>query len=150
MPRWLFMWAISAVIFFSFKWLAWHSLAQPASSWPRIAAWWIVWPGMDAGRFLQLNPDPLVAAPSIGAWFKAIGITVADAALFCVGEKLLATEQKMAGCWCGMFGMLFMLHFGLFDLISCAYQAAGVDAPPIMNRPLAARSVGEFWGSRWN
>lgn len=50
----------------------------------------------------------------------------------------------------GMIGIVLMLHFGLFHLLSCAWRAAGVDARPIMNQPLASTSVAEFWGRRWN
>jgi len=52
--------------------------------------------------------------------------------------------------WLGMVGIIFTLHFGLFHLVSCAWRAAGVDAPPIMRAPIAARSLAEFWGERWN
>jgi hypothetical protein len=52
--------------------------------------------------------------------------------------------------WIGMLGIIFALHFGLFHLLSCAWRAGGVDAPPIMRAPIAARSLAEFWGERWN
>jgi alginate O-acetyltransferase complex protein AlgI len=71
------------------------------------------------------------------------------AALFCLGIYLVTNRQDVIGPWCGMFGYVFMLHFGLLQIISCAWQTAGVDAQPIMNRPLSSDSLGEFW-ARWN
>lgn len=38
----------------------------------------------------------------------------------------------------------------IFHLLSCAWRNIGVQAPPLMNRPLASTSVSEFWGRRWN
>jgi hypothetical protein len=49
-----------------------------------------------------------------------------------------------------MIGIILVLHFGTFHLISCTWRTFGVDAKPIMNAPLLSTSVGEFWGKRWN
>jgi hypothetical protein len=49
-----------------------------------------------------------------------------------------------------MTGLVFVLHFGIFHLLSLAWRTAGVDAAPLMRNPLRATSVGEFWGRRWN
>jgi hypothetical protein len=46
--------------------------------------------------------------------------------------------------------LVLVLYFGSFHLLSCAWRSAGVDAHPLMNWPLAAESVSEFWGRRWN
>lgn len=53
--------------------------------------------------------------------------------------------------WAGMVGLIFVLHFvGSFHLLSCAWRAAGVNAKPLMNWPVLATSVSEFWGKRWD
>src|SRR3954470_5701714 len=49
-----------------------------------------------------------------------------------------------------MVGIILVLHFGSFHLLSCAWRSAGVQARPLMNRPLASIGVAEFWGRRWN
>lgn len=52
--------------------------------------------------------------------------------------------------WLGMLGIVLVLYFGLFHVLSCAYRQAGIDAAPIMSWPLTARGVSEFWAKRWN
>ncbi len=49
-----------------------------------------------------------------------------------------------------MVGMVLVLHFGFFHLLSVGWRALRVDAPPIMHAPLRSTSVSEFWGQRWN
>lgn len=49
-----------------------------------------------------------------------------------------------------MAGLVLMLHFGLFQLLSCAWRRLGVQARPLMNKPVWSSSVSEFWGKRWN
>jgi alginate O-acetyltransferase complex protein AlgI len=49
-----------------------------------------------------------------------------------------------------MMGTILILHFGLFDLIAMAWRIAGVNAKPIMDAPIRATSLSEFWGRRWN
>jgi alginate O-acetyltransferase complex protein AlgI len=65
------------------------------------------------------------------------------------GVARYATDPLLAG-WIGMVGMVLLLHFGFFHLLSVGWRALRVDAPPIMNAPLRSTSVSEFWGQRWN
>ena len=43
-----------------------------------------------------------------------------------------------------------VLHFGSIHLLSCLWRAAGIDARPLMDWPIATTSVSDFWGRRWN
>ena len=49
-----------------------------------------------------------------------------------------------------MTGLMFVLHFGTFHLLSLGWRTIGVDARPVMHSPLRSTSLAEFWGRRWN
>jgi D-alanyl-lipoteichoic acid acyltransferase DltB (MBOAT superfamily) len=49
-----------------------------------------------------------------------------------------------------MAGVAFTLHFGVFHLLSVFWQRASINAPQIMNAPILASSLSDFWGRRWN
>ena len=49
-----------------------------------------------------------------------------------------------------LFGLVMTLHFGLFHIVALYWQSRGRDVRPIMNSPLLATSVNDFWSHRWN
>jgi alginate O-acetyltransferase complex protein AlgI len=71
------------------------------------------------------------------------------ALLWAVARKMPATEPLLRG-WIGMVGLVLLLHFGSFGLVALFWQSLRIDAVPIMQAPLRARSLSEFWGKRWN
>lgn len=52
--------------------------------------------------------------------------------------------------WIGLFGLIFLLHFGSFHLIALVWQTLGIDAAAIMSKPILSKTLSEFWGKRWN
>jgi hypothetical protein len=105
---------------------------------------------MDPERFLAIDSLPQSERPQIHQWLRSTAITISGMLLFSFSIWLAVQRHDTLAAWCGMFGLVFFLHFGSFDLLSCAWRAAGVNAQPIMNRPLSSSSAGEFWGRRWN
>ncbi|MBX9789380.1 MAG: membrane bound O-acyl transferase family-domain-containing protein [Pirellulales bacterium] len=105
---------------------------------------------MDPDRFLFGSG---AKRPTISEWaFAAAKLVAGLVTLFVV---VLAPSQHDALApwlvgWTGMLGVVMVLHFGLFHLLSCGYRRGGTSAVPIMNWPLASQSVAEFWGQRWN
>ncbi len=142
------MWSLAFAIFCGCKWLTWRRTpARGGPAW-RSVGYLAAWPGMDAARFLDPRSSPRTPTP--GEWLFASGKLALGAAVLFGLARLVPAEFPYAVGWAGMVGIVMALHFGAFHLLSCAWRRAGVDASPLMDRPLASTSLGEFWGRRWN
>jgi predicted DCC family thiol-disulfide oxidoreductase YuxK len=148
---WVFMWLMAFAIFFGCKWLTLGNAVQRVGRvCPfRATAYLLAWPGMDAARFLSPDLAPRCSRSAMmkSAALSVIRILLGSLLIFAVARH--TTEALLAG-WIGMVGMILVLHFGLFELVSMGWRALRVDAAPIMNRPLRSTSVSDFWGRRWN
>jgi hypothetical protein len=144
------MWALAAAVFALLKWVTWRFTPTPPAPARRHAAYLVLWPGLDAKAFLDPRPLPREERPDLSEWLFAFAKVALGAALVWAVVPLASPEQWYLRAWVGMAGIVFLLHFGLFHVLSCAWRAAGVDAKPIMNWPLLAEGVSEFWGKRWN
>jgi D-alanyl-lipoteichoic acid acyltransferase DltB (MBOAT superfamily) len=92
----------------------------------------------------------VVATPAPREWAGAIAKSILGIVLFWGVARWIPPDASLLAGWIGMIGIVLMLHFGAFHVLSCAWRWLGVDARPLMNRPLASVSVSEFWGRRWN
>lgn len=149
-PRWVFMWLLAVAIFAGCKWLTWRRTTAPGAHWWQHAGYLLAWPGLDAGAFLSPKRLPEKDRVQAREWGLAILKLVIGVTLFWVVAGRIPQDQKLLSGWVGMVGLILILHFGAFHLLSCGWRSVGIDARPLMNRPLASTSVGEFWGRRWN
>jgi hypothetical protein len=149
LPSWVFMWILSFTIYLSLKWLTWWSarlrIAHPA--W-RSIAYLVAWPGMDAEAFLDVRQR--VPRPASSTWLRPSFETILGVILLWIVPRSLPQEQPLLRGWIGMFGLILLLHFGAFHLVALLWQSLGIKAEPIMSAPLRSRSLGDFWGKRWN
>jgi Membrane bound O-acyl transferase family len=149
LPSWVFMWILSFTIYLSLKWLTWWSarlrIAHPA--W-RSIAYLVAWPGMDAEAFLDVRQR--VPRPASSTWLRPSFETIVGVILLWIVPRSLPQEQPLLRGWIGMFGLILILHFGAFHLVALLWQSLGIKAEPIMSAPLRSRSLGDFWGKRWN
>lgn len=148
-PRWLFMWGLAVAVFVGCKWLTWTRSAVVNPSPSRHLAYWFAWAGLDANAFLK-PVAPVSDRPGSGEWLFALfkflsGLTI----LFAVARLIPPDRSYLVG-WVGMLGIVLVLHFGSIHLLSCYWRSVGVDAKPLMNWPVATRSLSDFWGRRWN
>jgi len=147
---WQFMWALALALYAGCKWLSYGDArvhgARPSVR--QTLSYLLAWPGMDARTFL----DRRVRAdrPAGSAWAAALVKTIVGIVLLSLAALDRWPMHPLLRGWLGMLGAILALHFGAFALLSLAWRGAGVNAPPLMDRPLLSRSLGELWGRRWN
>jgi alginate O-acetyltransferase complex protein AlgI len=134
-----------------------------------LAAYLLLWPGMNARGFLRSAATAAARREHPRAGDGAGVATAAATALPRFEELTAATVKLSVGlalvawtvahafdrpelqiAWTGMLGLILTLHFGSLHIVSWMWRRAGVDAPPIMRAPLASTSLAELWGERWN
>jgi alginate O-acetyltransferase complex protein AlgI len=79
----------------------------------------------------------------------ALNTLIGAALIWGVARTAVPADPLLAG-WLGMVGVILVLHFGTFHLLSLGWRTIGVNARPIMQNPLRSTSLAEFWGRRWN
>ena len=148
LPPWILMWALALSIYAGFKWLTYADRAQAVEA-PlrRSLGYLLLWPGMNARSFLGSSRND--ASPFVGEWLAAFAKT-AFGLFLVLGVVPLALDQVLLAGWAGMAGMAFIFHFGIFHVLSLSWRRGGIDAEPIMKAPIAASSLSDFWGRRWN
>lgn len=149
LQRWALMWLLAVSIYAGLKWLTWRRTPSPGTSIARHMAYLLAWPGLDARAFLAESSDAVVR-PSLGEWVFAAGKLLAGLVCFYFAHRFIPSGYDLLLGWTGMIGVVFTLHFGLFHLLSCFWRSRGVAAAPLMDWPIASRSLTEFWGRRWN
>jgi hypothetical protein len=147
-PAWAFMWTLAISIYGACKWLTLcHALDRSAPTLGRSLVYLFLWPGMDARQFL--DAARCTHGPGAIEWCAAIGKAALGVGLMALAASLVDPYPTAAAC-IGIVGIAFTLHFGLFHLLSVIWRRRGIEAPPIMNAPILASSLGDFWGRRWN
>lgn len=148
-PAWELMWFTAIAIYCGAKWLTFVSCpAARHVSAPRALAYLLLWPGMNAAAFLGGRSQ--VARPALGEWRLAIFNFVIGLELLQAVSIQSLDSRPLVAAWIGMIGLVFVLHFGVFHLLSLGWRLAGIKAEPIMNFPILAHSISDFWGRRWN
>ena len=137
--------------------------ASTISRLPALRHPWLRWSATPAPGAWTIPPSPLLPRrgscarlkcepyyPSKAEWLFALGKCVCGLAVLFGAVPLIRGNDAYLVGWVGMIGVVLMLHFGFFHLLSCAWRSAGVAAKPLMNWPLLSTSLGDFWGRRWN
>ena len=147
---WVFMWVLAFAIFMSCKWLTWVRAWSEGGMGGigRTLGYLFLWPGMDAKPFVNEGESASKPAPRdwLAAGFKLLlGVVIMWGLV-----PIASIAGPISAGWCGMIGLVFMLHFGSFHLLALAWRSHGVAAEPIMRAPAASTSLSAFWSERWN
>jgi alginate O-acetyltransferase complex protein AlgI len=152
LQAWQAMLALTLVLWGGLKLFVWRQATGAAigtitARRHAAVAFWL-WPGM--------NPDPFLAGrtnipkPAARDWAFAWGKTMLGAAIAWGLARWVPEDLVVVRGWTFLFGLGLFFHCGAVHLLALVWQTAGVAVQPIMNRPLAATSLSDFWSRRWN
>ncbi|HWP93730.1 MAG TPA: MBOAT family protein [Thermodesulfobacteriota bacterium] len=147
---WELMWLMGFSIYAGCKWLTWCRALEKGMR-PSLLmslGYLLFWLGMDAQEFLDRKTK--IGKPTRKLWCIAIIKTLLGAILLWGVPRLLPVEQPLLIGWVGALGLLLLLFFGIFHIFALIWQELGINARHIMNSPLLATSLSDFWGRRWN
>lgn len=140
------MWLVAVTVFGTCKLLTFFRITKTVDS-KDACNYLFLEPGLNAKRFFSDSQGP--SLPTRLEWLKGVGFIIAG--LHCVWQVSSMTfsiSQSFAAT-VGMVGVVFILHFGLLDLLSMWQRMQGFHSTALMNDPWKAGSVSDFW-SRWN
>jgi len=141
---WARMWCLAFAVWVACKLITWSFIRGTRSGF--IA--YLAWPGMDPTPFVARvsNPCRTAQLAQPGTGWKPVLRGTSGLALIALAGSI--AHPLLCG-WLGMIGVVLFLHFGLFDLLAIFWRSRGVGVEPIMQQPLRATSLADFW-SRWN
>jgi alginate O-acetyltransferase complex protein AlgI len=116
-------------------------------TWPRLLAYFL-WLGMQPRQFLPSYSPPRSPPPT---WRGCLLNAFAGAVLLW-GVPLLfpAGTPLLVRAWTGLVGMALLRLFGVLDVVALIFRALGFPVEKAWVNPLAATSLRDFWGRRWN
>ncbi|MDA7673458.1 DCC1-like thiol-disulfide oxidoreductase family protein [Verrucomicrobiales bacterium] len=139
-PKWIWMWILSGAMWVGLKFMAFRSEGGIKEVNPLFFAWI----GTDADAFRWDRPQ---GETTTRLWdkfaFVAVGLLLAIAVIPRFNDPIIVG-------WIGVAVMLCLFHFGGFSILAAIWRRCGFPVEPIMNEPWVAKTLGEFWGPRWN
>lgn len=145
LPAWALMWALAGLVYVGCKVVTVFEMVAVPNR--RLWTYLLLWPGMNVRQFFSVRPDAVVATRE---WYASIGKLIVGAILLWLIVRWVPAQDDLLRGWLGMIGLIMVLHFGMFHLLSLTLRRAGIDAEPLMNEPLKSQTVAEFWSKRWN
>jgi len=120
--------------------LLFKALTSRRLAFGRAVGYWALWPGMDPRPFAATARP---SGPGLMAW-GALKMAVG------AGLLLVRTGVPAVDIVRVFVGIGLLLHFGLCDVLAGFWRCRGVAVERLFVNPAASRSLGEFWGRRWN
>lgn len=145
MSRWQLMGALAFGLYAGGKGLTWWR-GRRAVSQHAAAAYLLAWPGMNLRQFAHPRAGVTMVRPYEGQ-VAALEMLLGSLLLWGICPRI---TDDLARGWVGMVGIFFLLHFGVFRLLSLMWRNRGRGAEPLFDAPLCATSLGRFWSRRWN
>ena len=128
-------------------------LCLPPGAWARLTPLrllaYCVWIGMQPRQFLkgqQTPPDAPV--PTVPGFL--LNVLTGAALLWLLPRLLPAATPRMVRFWIALVGFGFLELVARFDFWALIFRAMGFPVEKLWDCPIAATTLGDFWGRRWN
>ncbi|MFI5456229.1 MAG: MBOAT family protein [Isosphaerales bacterium] len=128
-------------------------LCLPRAAWARLTPLRLLaycfWYGMQPQQFQKGKvtaahaPVPTVSGTMLNALAGA-------ALLWLVPHLLPAATPLTIRFWIALVGLGFLSLFARLDVAALIFRAMGFPVEKLMDCPIAATTLGDFWGRRWN
>jgi hypothetical protein len=105
------------------------------------------WPGVIPDCFRERRAAQIIDPERFLAAWARLALGAASVILLAVFAPNI--PEAVLGL-AGVAALLLTVHLGIGDLLPWLLRWAGYGVPLLFDRPWAARSLGEFWGRRWN
>jgi hypothetical protein len=134
--------SVGMIYLFKVSILASYSLDQARRNSPMA---FLLWPGMDPERLASggesTDRDAYPLSRGLG-WLYA-GMALLLASIF------VPLSSTVLG-WTGLAALLMAIHLGVSEIATSGFRLSGRGVRALFDRPLAARTLNDFWTRRWN
>ena len=135
------------------SWKVASLLCLPREAWRRFTPLrflaYCVWPGMQPRQFLKgarvADDAPLPTVAGL-----ALNVVTGAVLLWLVPRFLPAATPRMVRFGIALVGFVFLSLVARLDFWALVFRAMGFAVEKLWDCPIAARSLGDFWGRRWN
>jgi alginate O-acetyltransferase complex protein AlgI len=144
---------IGQIVVLMASWKVASLLCLPPEAWARFTRLrllaYCVWPGMQPTQFLKgQRTAPGAPVPTVRGFLLNLAT---GATLFWLVPRLLpAATPFPVRFWLGLVGLTFLGLIARFDFYALIFRAMGFAVEKLWDCPIAATSLGDFWGRRWN
>jgi hypothetical protein len=105
--------------------------------------------GVDSRKIRRVDPSlDGVGLLRAGVWSVPAGVF-----LWLIVRVVPAVQPPLLqwlARWVLGLGFIYTLTEAAYAVIVAGFRAVGIETPTLHRHPIAARSVKEFWGTRWN
>ena len=112
-----------------------------------LATFLFAWPGVFPDCFRERHPGQTIEPAAFLAAWARLGLGALSIVLLAIYVPYI--PEPVLGL-AGIAALLLTIHLGIGDLLPWLLRWVGFVVPPVFDRPWAARSLTEFWGTRWN
>jgi Membrane bound O-acyl transferase family len=108
-----------------------------------------IWIGMQPRQFLKGQKSPADAPiPTIRGFL--VNVLTGAVLVWLAPRVLPAATPWIVRFWIGLVGCVFLFLIARLDFWTLIFRAMGFAVEKLWDCPIAATSLGDFWGRRWN